>query len=230
MIVPGDMALRSDIQRLADYGVIKGPVTTWPLAWGPIVADIQNVERIDELPRDVIDAITRVKARSKWEMRTGEVTFNTSVSGAEEPTRIRSFQNTPRESAELSAGLSYTGDRFSVSLNGQSVDSPADGKDFRADGSMIGVVLGNYSFTVNTLDRWWGPGWDGSLTMELSNVSNLPIRLYYAMKIGQLSFLELTTPAEHPYGSPKLHSKYQGQTGPTASRGYTDYEHDSGQD
>lgn len=173
MIVPGDMALRSDIQRLADYGVIKGPVTTWPLAWGPIVADIQNVERIDELPRDVIDAITRVKARSKWEMRTGEVTFNTSVSGAEEPTRIRSFQNTPRESAELSAGLSYTGDRFAVSLNGQSVDSPADGKDFRADGSMIGVVLGNYSFTVNTLDRWWGPGWDGSLILS-NNARPIP--------------------------------------------------------
>ena len=43
------------------------------------------------------------------------------------------------------------------------------------------------------------------------------------MKIGQLSFLELTTPAERPYGSPELRSKYQGQTGPTASRGHTDY-------
>ena len=48
--------------------------------------------------------------------------------------------------------------------------------------------------------------------MELSNVANLPIRLYYGMKIGQLSFLELTTPAERPYGSPELRSKYQGQT------------------
>jgi dCTP deaminase len=44
------------------------------------------------------------------------------------------------------------------------------------------------------------------------------------MKIGQLSFLHLTTAADRPYGSPELHSKYQGQTGPTASRGYTDYQ------
>ena len=114
MITPGDMALRHDIQRLADYGVIKGPVTTWPLAWEPIVADIQNVERIDELPRDVIDAISRVQARSKWDMRADELTFSTSVSGTEKPTRIRSFQNTPRESGEISAGFFYTRDRKSV--------------------------------------------------------------------------------------------------------------------
>jgi dCTP deaminase len=59
--------------------------------------------------------------------------------------------------------------------------------------------------------------------MELSNVSNLPVRLYFGMKIGQLSFADLTTPADRPYGAPGLNSKYQGQTGPTASRGYLDY-------
>ncbi len=173
MITPGDMALRHDIQRLADYGVIKGPVTTWPLAWEPIVADIQNVERIDELPPDVIDAISRVQARSKWDMRADELTFSTSVSGTEKPTRIRSFQNTPRESGEISAGFFYTSGRFAVSLYGQAVDSPTDGKDFRADDSMIRLVLGNYSFTANTLDRWWGPGWDGSLILS-NNARPMP--------------------------------------------------------
>ena len=54
-------------------------------------------------------------------------------------------------------------------------------------------------------------------------MANLPIRLYSGMKIGQLSFLRLTSPAERPYGSPGLRSKYQGQTGPTASLGYRDY-------
>ena len=166
LIAPGDLALRHDIQRLADYGIIQGPVSTWPLAWGPIAADIQNFDRVVELPRDIVDAIARIQARARWETRTGEVHYNAKASFAEEPTRIRSFQNTPRESAELSAGLSYTGDRFAVSINGQAVDSPADGEDFRADGSMIGLMLGNYSFTVNTLDRWWGPGWDGSLILS----------------------------------------------------------------
>jgi dCTP deaminase len=84
--------------------------------------------------------------------------------------------------------------------------------------------LGRLGLLVHATAGYVDPGWDGHLTMELSNVANLPIRLYYGMKIGQLSFLELTTAAEHPYGSAELHSKYQGQTGPTASRGYTDYE------
>jgi dCTP deaminase len=83
--------------------------------------------------------------------------------------------------------------------------------------------LGRLGLLVHATAGYVDPGWDGHLTMELSNVSNLPVRLYYGMKIGQLSFLQLTTPAEHPYGSPALRSKYQGQTGPTASRGYSDY-------
>ena len=83
--------------------------------------------------------------------------------------------------------------------------------------------LGRLGLLIHSTAGYVDPGWDGHLTMELSNVSRLPIRLYYGMKIGQLSFLQLTTPAERPYGSPGLRSKYQGQTGPTASRGYEDY-------
>ena len=56
------------------------------------------------------------------------------------------------------------------------------------------------------------------MTLELSNVANLPITIYFGMKIGQLSFVQLTEPAETPYGSAKLGSKYQGQQGPTPSR------------
>lgn len=88
--------------------------------------------------------------------------------------------------------------------------------------------LGRLGLLVHATAGYVDPGWDGHLTMELSNVSNLPVRLYFAMKIGQLSFLQLTTPAEHPYGSPALRSKYQGQTGPTASRGYSDYTPEQG--
>jgi dCTP deaminase len=66
-------------------------------------------------------------------------------------------------------------------------------------------------------------GWDGHLTLELSNVANLPIALYPGMKIGQISFLRMTTPAEHPYGSDATGSKYQGQRGPTPSRYYLNF-------
>jgi dCTP deaminase len=66
-------------------------------------------------------------------------------------------------------------------------------------------------------------GWDGHLTLELSNVANLPIAIYPGMKIGQISFLQMTTAAEHPYGSGEVGSKYQGQRGPTPSRYYQNF-------
>ena len=62
------------------------------------------------------------------------------------------------------------------------------------------------------------PGWDGHVTLELSNVANLPITIYHSMKIGQISFMQMTEPAASPYGSSSLGSKYQGQRGPTPSR------------
>ena len=61
------------------------------------------------------------------------------------------------------------------------------------------------------------PGFDGHVTLELANVANLPITLYPGMKIGQMSFMDLDGPAEKPYGSGSLGSKYQGQVGPTPS-------------
>ena len=66
-------------------------------------------------------------------------------------------------------------------------------------------------------------GWDGQLTLELSNVANLPIMLYPGMKIGQLCLFRLSSPAEHPYGSEKYGSRYQGQRGPTPSRSFQNF-------
>ena len=66
-------------------------------------------------------------------------------------------------------------------------------------------------------------GWNGHLTLELSNVANLPITLYPGMKIGQISFLRMTTPADAPYGSASVGSKYKGQRGPTPSRYFENF-------
>ncbi len=84
--------------------------------------------------------------------------------------------------------------------------------------------LGRLGLLVHATAGFVDPGWKGQLTLELSNVSTLPIRLYYGMKIGQLSFQNLTTPADRPYGHPDLKSRYQGQSRPTASRIFRDYQ------
>ena len=165
-VSPGDLTLRHDIQLLTDTGVLRGPTSTWPLSWGPIIADIRAFDPSEAVSADVLEAIERVRARARWEARSDEVFYNAHVAFAEEPTRIRSFDNTPRESVEIGVGLTYTGDWFSVALNGQAVDSPSDERDFRADESVIAAAIGNFSISVNTLSRWWGPGWDGSLILS----------------------------------------------------------------
>jgi len=78
--------------------------------------------------------------------------------------------------------------------------------------------LGRLGLLIHSTAGFIDPGWDGHVTLELSNVANLPITIYPGMKIGQLSFVQLTEPAERPYGSGGLGSKYQGQRGPTPSR------------
>ena len=83
--------------------------------------------------------------------------------------------------------------------------------------------LGRMGLVIHSTAGFVDPGWKGHLTLELSNLARLPITLYFGMKIGQISYLRLTTPAERLYGSESLGSKYQGQVEPTASRFHWDY-------
>jgi dCTP deaminase len=78
--------------------------------------------------------------------------------------------------------------------------------------------LGRLGLLIHSTAGFIDPGWNGQVTLELSNVSNLPITIYPGMKIGQVSFVQLTEPAENPYGSGPIGSKYQDQKGPVPSR------------
>ena len=84
--------------------------------------------------------------------------------------------------------------------------------------------LGRLGLLIHSTAGFIDPGWDGHVTLELSNVANLPITIYHGMKIGQLSFVRMTEASEHPYGSSGLGSKYQGQRGPTPSRYWRNFE------
>ncbi len=84
--------------------------------------------------------------------------------------------------------------------------------------------LGRLGLLIHSTAGFIDPGFEGHITLELSNVATLPIAIYPEMKIGQVSFYRMTTAADHPYGSPELGSKYQGQSGPTASRSHQDFD------
>ncbi|GLU50126.1 dCTP deaminase [Nocardiopsis ansamitocini] len=84
--------------------------------------------------------------------------------------------------------------------------------------------LGRLGLLTHSTAGFIDPGFSGHVTLELSNVATLPIKLYPGMKIGQLCMFRLTSPAELPYGSSAYGSRYQGQRGPTPSRSYQNFD------
>jgi dCTP deaminase len=96
-------------------------------------------------------------------------------------------------------------------------------------GDLVGRIegkssLGRLGLLIHTTAGFVDAGWDGQLTLEFSNVANLPITLYPGMKIGQISFIRMTTEADNPYGTGPLGSKYQGQRGPRPSRYWENFD------
>ncbi|CAM4041936.1 dCTP deaminase [Streptomyces albus] len=83
--------------------------------------------------------------------------------------------------------------------------------------------LGRLGLLTHSTAGFIDPGFSGHVTLELSNVATLPMKLWPGMKIGQLCMFRLTSPAEHPYGSPQYGSRYQDQRGPTPSRSYLNF-------
>ncbi|MEU8268530.1 dCTP deaminase [Sphaerisporangium sp. NPDC049002] len=83
--------------------------------------------------------------------------------------------------------------------------------------------LGRLGLLTHSTAGFIDPGFEGHVTLELSNVATLPIKLWPGMKIGQLCMFRLSSPAQHPYGSAKYGSRYQGQRGPTPSRSFLNF-------
>ena len=83
--------------------------------------------------------------------------------------------------------------------------------------------LGRLGLLTHATAGFVDPGFSGHVTLELANVATLPIKLYPGMKIGQFCFFRLSSPSEHPYGSERYGSRYQGQRGPTPSRSYANF-------
>ncbi len=86
---------------------------------------------------------------------------------------MRSFDDSPREEGELALRASWLTDHLAVNLQGSVVADPDDDKQFRADGSYLGVNVGNFMISAGFMERWWGPGWDGSLILS-TNARPIP--------------------------------------------------------
>ena len=169
---PGNIRLRNDLQLLNDTGVINIPLTAWPVPWGDIYSSLADV-RSAALSPDVRAAFNRVRRLARDEMRTGSPVLEFAVAGADNPRIVRSFENTPREEGEVTAGVSWVGERFAFNLRATYADNPLDGDEVRPDGTYVGVALGNWMLSAGWQERWWGPGRDGSMILS-TNARPMP--------------------------------------------------------
>lgn len=170
---PGDVRLRHDLALLADAGIVRAPLTTWPVSWAEIARDVGNKGAAPGQPLWLAAALARVQAAARDASRDGTVAANARLAGSEKPMALRRFGYTPREEAEVSAGLQYTGTRFAFRAQATAVADPDDDKSVRPDGSYAAMVLGNWMLHAGYIDRWWGPAWEGSLIYG-SNARPIP--------------------------------------------------------
>ena len=177
---PAEPALRHDIQLLSDAGVLGMPLTAWPLSWGAIGRDLEDAAPL--LPARLANARSRLLQRYRAESRTQAVRPHLRAAVAYHPRPYRSFGDTSREGGELEAGIDWTGEVFAYRLQMAAVDAPDDDQAIRYDGSYVAAIAGNWAWSAGAVERWWGPGWDGSLILS-NNARPIPaltVQRYYA--------------------------------------------------
>ena len=131
----------------------------------------------------------------------------------EQPDLTRMIEVDPDEPFVLHPGEFVLGSTFEQVTLGASIAARLEGKS----------SLGRLGLLTHSTAGFIDPGFSGHVTLELSNMATLPVKLWPGMKIGQLCFFQLTSPAEHPYGSVQYGSRYQGQRGPTPSRSHLNF-------
>jgi hypothetical protein len=169
---PGDAALRSDIELLADAGILRGPVTTWPVSWPDIARDVSGADD-HGLDEATANALLRVRRRVREAAAPGHAGAGLKLAGAYQPITLREFADSPREEGELTLRTSWLTEHFAVNLQGSYAANPQDGQELRADGSYLGVNFGNFMLSAGYMERWWGPGWDSSLILS-TNARPIP--------------------------------------------------------
>lgn len=167
---PGDAGLRHDLQLLADTGVIGTPVTVWPLSWGDIATQITGS---GDVPDAAAAALNRVRSRLRSEGLLDGLQLGVATSLGTEARLIRDFEDLPRQKGEIAAQLEWTGERTALRLVAQYVTDPDDDREWRGDGSYAGLALGNWMLAAAMTDRWWGPGWQGSMILS-NNARPIP--------------------------------------------------------
>ncbi len=164
-LAPGDLAVRHDIEILADAGILRGPVTTWPVSWPDVARDANAARLPDDASEALRQALMRIQSAARRESKTGFEGLDVRASGARDPDSLRTFADTPREEGELELAAAWMGNRLAANLQVTGVTDASDDQSARFDGSYVGLNVGNFMISAGWMERWWGPGWEGSLIL-----------------------------------------------------------------
>ena len=193
-----DSRLRDDVSLLVDEGVINLPVNEWPLAREDVARALSSIQ-----PEDLYDAALRATLKrvvaattvpedaGDWSLREVRLTIG-------EPGLLRTDATLGRERGQITSTGGAGTDRYSITVAATGVIDASDGQDLRFDGSEITVRWGNWMFSANQMDRWWGPGRDGSLilstnarpmpALSLDRYRSLPVNLPVLRLLGPWRF------------------------------------------
>lgn len=162
-IEPGEERTRHHIQALADAGMLRSPITSWPLMWSNIRADLDALNPHD-LNAAQLWSYHYLKHELRKAMKPAYTEQNIHFSNRE--TAISDFATDARERYQTSFAFGYTGDKTALKLKASYAHEPADENTYRADGSYLNYLIGNWAIGVGQIDRWWGPGWESSLILS----------------------------------------------------------------
>ena len=166
----GDIWLRADIEYLSDRGIIKSPITTWPIMWASIRNDLYNALEPAQFKKiSSREQETLIRLKRKFRQHTS-TSASYGVELSSEPEVIRGFNNTPREQSSVFLQRQKTEDHWAYNLNLSYVFDPYIAlnqieDEVRYDGSYVTTILGNVALGYGWIDKWWGPGWNSSLIL-----------------------------------------------------------------
>jgi len=163
--------LRSDVQALAEAGVITSPVTQWPIMWASVGDDLEKADS-ETMATSLLSSFERVR-KAYERASSNKIQGYSAIEVASDAAIFREFGDSSREKATFDAALDWVGDNAAIRLQVQAVKDPIDGENVTANGSYLGLVKGNWVFSAGVIDRWWGPGWKNSMILS-TNARSFP--------------------------------------------------------
>jgi hypothetical protein len=176
--------LRSNIQLLADTGLIKTPVTTFPLMWHDIARGLKTIQ-LAKLSTKQINAYSYVNHQYRLAKQSRK-TLKANM--ATDDKRFTSYGDSFRDNNSVTFSSSFMTDSLAANITTSYVNSPKDDDKVRLDGSYVAAFVGNWVFSAGKQDRWWGPAWDTSLSLT-NNARPMP-----ALAISRKSAIGLDIP------------------------------------